>query len=68
MPKPSLSYSRFTDKFRYNTKTPGFIKWSKAVIARHHGNYSEAIRHYREILAMYSEATAARLQLAVSLF
>ncbi|WP_440210476.1 surface lipoprotein assembly modifier [Actinobacillus pleuropneumoniae] len=47
---------------------PGFIKWSKAVIARHHGNYSEAIRHYREILAMYSEATAARLQLAVSLF
>ncbi|WGE88857.1 porin family protein [Actinobacillus arthritidis] len=46
----------------------GFIKWSEAILARHYGDYTKTIQHYREILATYPEATAARLQLAIALF
>lgn len=44
------------------------ISWGKAIQAKEHGDYSDAIRHYRYVIAQEPQLNLARLQLAVTLF
>lgn len=45
-----------------------YISWGDAVIARSHGRHAQAAALYRRVLAIQPQATAAQLQLAVTLY
>lgn len=47
---------------------PDFGRWAKALRARIDGQYPEAIKQYRWLIARYPDNQAIRLQLAMTLF
>lgn len=49
-------------------KDPLLTKWANAISARNQRNHSQAIRHYRQLLADKTDIPMARFQLAVTLF
>ena len=42
--------------------------WGKAILAKEEGNYRDAIRYYRRVIAKEPQLNIARLQLAIALF
>ncbi|AOV96822.1 hypothetical protein A9798_07515 [Edwardsiella hoshinae] len=47
---------------------PTLATWGKAILAKEDGNYRDAIRYYRRIIAKEPQLNIARLQLAIALF
>ena len=47
---------------------PTLAAWGKAILAKEDGNYRDAIRYYRRVIAKEPQLNIARLQLAIALF
>ncbi|AIJ10407.1 MULTISPECIES: surface lipoprotein assembly modifier [Edwardsiella] len=47
---------------------PNLVAWGKAILAKEDGNYRQAIRYYRRVIAEEPQLNIARLQLAIALF
>ena len=53
---------------QFSTADPLLIRFCQAKIAKNEQHYTQAIAHYRAILAQASHLTPVRMQLAISLF
>lgn len=57
----------YYQKLPVHLHEPAIETWGKAIIARSRGQYNQAIRLYREVLAQHNDWFAARLQTASTL-
>lgn len=55
-------------KLPQNTQEPLILQWSQALIAKHRGDYKQAINSYQQAVTAYPKVPALRLQLATTLF